>query len=406
MKALQLSPVKFNHISINIGNTYVSSTDSFQPCKAGLYWFHFDTHFDNLGRTIYTMRDVTTGEDYSSIIANESTKSVRSLSDLRNVTSQAQLQMFSQCKHNLSSNVTFGMTWGGMSIDSISTDPPTAFSVIKQNSYIDDISYIISEKLHYTKDALQFDFIFVNSGQCWNEITDSFTAPTTGIYILNFSTVTTINNAVVSFVIYRNISNLYFQPGREDCYLAGMERNTLRTHSCNAILKLEHGDSVHMKWQEVPPFSNINEWYYQASFKGFLYAPTNQISIVWDARLNIESYNDISKDLVLHDVLVNIGEVFKSNDTSKVFIPKTGVYYVIFKTYRLPSDFAVALFVNGSKTLEITSINSIYDSCERNILLQLAAGTCLSLRSTVNCTNTKCSSELILGIAGFLVLQS
>ena len=231
MKALKLSPVKFNHISINIGNAYVSSTDSFQPCKAGLYWFHFDMYSDNLGRTIYTMRDVTTGEDYSSIIANESTKSVRSLSDLRNVTSQAQLQMFSQYKHNLSNNVTFGMTWGGMRIDSISTDPPIAFSVVKQNNYIDDISHIISKKLPSTKDALQFDFILVNSGQCWNEITDYFTAPATGIYILNFSTVTTIMNAVVHLVIKRNINNLFKQVDIEYCFIASMGINTLRTHS-------------------------------------------------------------------------------------------------------------------------------------------------------------------------------
>ena len=403
MKALKLSRVKSNRISINIGNTYVSSTDSFQPCKAGLYWFHFDTHSDNLGRTIYTMGDVTTGKDYSSINAKESTKSVRSLSDLRNVTSQAQLQMFSECKHNLSNNITFSMTWGGMSIDSISTDLPIAFIVVKQYSYVDEISYTMSKKQPCSKDALQFDFILVNTGQCWNEITDSFTAPATDIYILNFSTVTTIMNALVHLVISRNISDLYNKEVREWYYYAGMEINTLKTHSCNAMLKFGQGDSVYIEWFEGPYFSNMYKTFNQASFKGFLYAPTDQISIAWYARVQVGRYIDILKDLVFDDVLVNIGEVFKSNDTSKVFIPKSGIYNVIFKTYKLPKDFAVALFVNGSKNLKIRSSNSFLDSLERSILLQLEAGTCLSLRSPANCTNEERSSNLGLGIAGFLV---
>ena len=301
MKALKLSPVKFNRISINIGNTYVSSTDSFQPCKAGLYWFHFDTQSDNLGRTIYTMRDVTTGEDYSRIIANESTKSVRSLSYLQNVTSQAQLQMFSECKHNLSNNVTFGMTWGGMSIDSISTDPPIAFSVVKQYSYVDEISFTMNKKQPCSKNALQFDFILVNSGQCWNETTDSFTAPATGIYILNFSTVTTILFAMVHFIINRNISDLYKEGSDEWCYFPGMEINTLKTHSCNAMLKLGQGDSVYIEWFESPHFGNMYKKFNQASLKGFLYAPTDQISIAWYAKVKVQvgRYIDILKDLVI-----------------------------------------------------------------------------------------------------------
>ena len=312
--ALKLSPVNFRHLLINIGNAYVTSKNSFRPCKAGLYWFHFDTFADNLGRTNYTMRDVTTGEDYSSILTDSITNAW-SLNDLRNLTSQSQLQMFSHYPHNKQQNVAFGMTWGGISIDSISTDPPTAFSVVRRNGVIasDNISSNTSNKIHSSKTALQFDFSHVNTGQCWNETTDSFTAPITGIYILSFSIVTTIKEAQVHFVINRNVSGPYHEPSRESCVIS-MTESTLKTFCCSKVLKLGLGDTVYIELSEEHFWNHSKQIYEQASFKGFLYAPTKQISIAWYVKNTNNFKSDLLNDLIFDNAVVNIGEVFKSKD--------------------------------------------------------------------------------------------
>ena len=92
-------------------------------------------------------------------------------------------------------------------------------------------------------------------------------------------------NPMVYLAINEKINDVYNQTGGEQCHFISIEINTLRTHSCNVILKFEQSDSVHIEWLEIPTFINMDERYNQASFKGFLYAPTNQMSIAWDARV-------------------------------------------------------------------------------------------------------------------------
>ena len=390
-KVLKLSPVNYNHIPINIGNSYIVKTHSFQPCKADLYWFLFDICSDASGRINYTMCDVKEGGKCTDIYASNNKMSVSSQNDLRFVLPQNQLQMFSQYRHNKRKNVSYGMVWGGFNIELISTNTLIAFNVVKRNG-VGAINHAISAKMLY---VVQFDVVLINSGYGWNEATHTFTAPITGIYILNFSTITAISAEIR--LVTQTVTAVYERPCPVLCY-----ETSLETVTCSFVVKLEQGGSAYVKW-----FSTDYS-YHQVSFRGFLYAPSSHASIAWSAVSKNPNVTKAHNDLDFDNVLVNSGEAFKFFDTSKVIIPRSGIYYVIFQTYHLPVDFANALFVNRTKHIEIITgsepTRNRNSLLERSILLKLVAGTRLSLQRTKPTIFVSNKNPLLrLYIAGFLV---
>ena len=368
------------------------NTHSFQPCKAGLYWFLLDICSDASGIMNYTMCDVTAGGKCTGIYATTK-MSVSSQNELRFVHPQNQLQMFSQYRQNKRKNMSYGMVWGGFNIELISTDPPIAFSVVKQSGVVGTTFAQCADitKMFNSTFLLEFDVVLVNSGHGWNETTHTFTAPVSGIYILNFSILTEYYEE-----IYLSICNFTAQNSTA-CIVSIYEKD-LKTVTCSLVVELRRSDSANLvQWTE--------DHYQQVSFRGFLYSPSSHVSIVWSAISRNFHLTNAQNDIHF-DILVNIGKVFTSNDTSKVIIPINGIYYIIFRTHFKPDDSAIALFVNGAKSIEITTNSELHSnlSLERCILLQLAAGTSLSWQWTRSTSIALNEDHLMfVYIAGFLV---
>ena len=393
-KVLNFYPVQFNQIPINIGEKYDTETNSFQPLIAGLYWFLFDTFTNVVGNINYTLRDVITG-DKAFIFVSEFKMGVIAQNYLGSVQPESRLQMFSQCPYYVWEQSMIGMSWGGFNIDNLSPSSPVAFSVLKHSSLLGNFA------VSPPRSPFQFDVVFINSGQCWNEALHTFTAPVNGIYIFSFSTITTISNLEVILIINGKQS----VPSHFCRMITYFVDGEVLTICCSIVLLLTGGDSVYISWNFRPQIDR----YEQASFKGFLYAPPNNMSVVWSAAISRPSKLSVDdqRDITLTDVIINVGGVFRGNDTSKVIIPINGVYYVTFRALQ-PINVTAALFVNRRKHMEIISVGYFMHTLtlERSFLLHLTTGNSLSLR-LIALSNKQTDTYIIQWLfTGLLVVQS
>ena len=252
----------------------------------------------------------------------------------------------------------------------------------------------------FTNPLFKFDDILVNSGQCWNKTSYNFIAPVDGIYIFSFSAITTIaqnvKNDVVLVIEGKKIVNLSI------CKTSKIfSHSSVYTMCCSTVLMLTRDNYVYIRWEFYPN----NDRYEQASFKGFLYAPPNNVSVAWSVstRRHFSKLNFSDQlDVAFTKVIVNVGRVFKENDTNKVIIPINGVYYVTVSACQ-PRDATIVLLVNGKKQMEIISFD--YITQERSFLLHLTTGTSLSLR-LITAKLHFIPHELEYSLTGLLVVQS
>ena len=121
----------------------------------------------------------------------------------------------------------------------------------------------------------------------------------------------------------------------------------------------------------------------EATFRGFLYSPSGNMSVVWSAKhckkLSSQATELNQQNFAFSTILIKTGQAFKESYTSKVVIPTSGVYYFTFRLKLIENPgnkiSLVFLLVNERKKLEISSNFSDRttksDICERSILLQL-----------------------------------
>ena len=375
------SPTQYSHMPINFGNNYDTVTNSFRPKRAGLYWFLFDSFTDGLGRINYTMEDVMTGES-TSIFSMKSKMCVLSRTDLRNLQPQSRLQMYSTYRYLVWEDDMYGMAWGGFNLNDISTNPPIAFSVVSYNNSLKINNRVInmttsSNTTSYTL-IFNFNLVIVSTGQCWNNVTNTFTALVYGLYIFSFSANTKDKTACVSLVI-EHVKKTSFK-------LITMYLASKLTDGTDGIYFVSGSELVMMNANSTAQiFTLLNkDRFDQASFRGFHYAPPNNTFVAWSTR-NFENqvnhYSESKLRSFLSEDVINIGNVFRENDTSKAIIPKSGVYYVIFKAC-LVGNAKIGLYVDNRKQIEIAVEGNQFavSTYERNILLQLVAENSLSVR--------------------------
>ena len=380
---LNSSLVEYNHVHINVGNSFDSVTNSFQPIKPGLFWFMFEVFSDYLGRIDYAMRDVTAENSTTGVTTTKTFLSLHSLNDLRCLQPASRLQMFSQYSFFVWQAEMNGMTWGGFNIDDISTNPTIAFNVMRRSGELG---------MHSQNTPLKFDIVLINSGQCWNDSNFIFTAPAEGVYIFSFSTSTTVSYVNIALAINANTKfKDVIKLGQMNVY--GKKENTVKAISVSAVVKLQRDDTVFIQLTDLVRKDIIG----RTAFKGFLYAPPNNSFVAWSATRQFPSPID-SVAIISCYVSVNIGNVLRKRG-SEVIIPTDGVYYVTISAYLFQNN-TFALLIDGRKHTEITSGDFALVTRERSFLLRLMAGNILALRLL---TKTKTSLHLGLSFAGFTV---
>ena len=364
-------PLYFKYILINIQNGYDANSNSFQPPKAGLYWFLFDVSSNESIPAHYWISDSATGAN-TSIVKTKSTTKTLSQNNLFYVQPLSKLKIFAQNAINLTQVNLHALTWSGFYIETISSTPPIAFSVARLN-----------ESLLPNK-ALAFNVVYINIGQCWNDSTYVFIAPVSGVYIFSFSCTTKRLLGDINMVINNaHITPIQTSSLQKSTMIIGVHGttsiNSVISVSGSAVIKLYKNDSAFIAKDSRNDYS-------QASLRGFLYSPVSDMFIAWSARLVKEEKRftfDVLDDFNFEDISLNIGDVFKGDKNSTVIIPVDGIYYVTFQTAMIPSA-TITLSINGTELNEITLIevsDKTYasGSYERSLLLQLTSGNKLSL---------------------------
>ena len=392
--------MQYSHVAINLGKNYDSETSSFQPSKAGFYWFIFEAFGDQSGRISYAMRDIVT-ETSTDVQSTKSKSCALSRNDLRTLLPQSRLQMFSLYSYVVWKEDMYGMMWGGFNINDISTNPPIAFCVVRFRK-------LILATFSPTYKYFDFDVIQVNSGQSWNGRTHIFTAPVDGVYIFSFSASTERKLVFLNMVINYNRTGGLLpndMSSQNKILMCSSNRdNVIQTVSGSAVVMLNKSDSAFIEREQDG--SDMTDDYSQASFRGFLYAPPQNMTVAWSAQLNSYDPDKINNALALSfdDIVFDIGNVFARHDKSKITVPIGGVYYVTFKaSLTLYNTAIVALFVDEKHLIEVRNeddIRSYPTTYERSILVQLAVSNKLSIRLISG------TSPLALTFTGFLVAPS
>ena len=318
------SPLQFNIITFNTGNGFDNYTSSFQAVRSGFYWFFFVVTGSLPGNVNYTMYDILTTIRTSIIDDRKRSARLAAQSDLRHLSSLNTLKMFLQWDYLLETEEWnyLILTWIGFNIDKISTVPPTAFNVMRKNG-VWNASSLVNEFF--------FDILLVNSRKCWNDAQSTFTAPVEGVYIFSFSATIT-SGSINSLIILHKMQRHVTEPKQNltvsiiplcSAYLSESNIDVISV-SGSAIVMMAVNDFVFV-------FSNTLNNYIQVSFKGFPYSPANNLFIAWSARFDWNISREIQFDvnnrveIVFSDIVLNIGNVIRNNDKSKMILPIDGI---------------------------------------------------------------------------------
>ena len=346
------SPLQFNIITINTGNGFDNYTSSFQAVRSGFYWFFFVVTGSLPGNVNYTMYDILTTIRTSVIDDRKRSARLAAQSDLRHLSSLNTLKMFLQWDYLLETEEWnyLILTWIGFNIDNISTVPPTAFNVMRKNGVWNASSLA---------NAFLFDIVLVNSRKCWNDAQSTFTAPVEGVYIFSFSATIT-SGSINSLIILHKMQRHVTEPKQNStvsiiplcsAYLSESNVDVISV-SGSAMVMMAVNDFVFI-------FSNTLNNYIQVSFKGFLYSPANNLFIAWSTRFDWNISREIQFDvnnrveIVFSDIVLNIGNVIRNNDKSKMILPIDGIYYITCKTSEMLPAVSIIMLVNRKKSNQV-----------------------------------------------------
>ena len=395
---LCIPPLKFK-VSINIGGSFTDQNSNFKTENNGLYWLHF-LKFSNLpGNINYVMYD-DSANALTRIIDNKNNSALYiSQSDLRNLQKQNSLQMMFQCdSSNTIGSIVMFLVWEGFNIDKITVMPPIAFNVVRQYGVW---------AANSQETVFPFDNVLVNSGKCWNGSANMFMAPVKGVYIFSFS----------ATIKYGSINALLMIDKMTTPSL-GPKKGLSQIPLCSAYLTKPNGDDISISGSAVVMmlakdfafvYNSISINYIEMSFKGFLYSPPNSLFIAWSARLDLidatknEFPVDNQGNIIFSDIVLNIGNVFRSNDISKVVLPIDGIYYITQKISQSVPIGAITNLVNGVVQDGIT-INSQDNNMtfEVSEMKNYSAGDSLSFRISLP-TGFPASVCYALYFTGFLI---
>ena len=184
--------------------------------------------------------------------------------------------------------------------------------------------------------------------------------------------------------------------------------------SCSTVVSLQQNSTVtlHTNYAGINDHNNIP----RLSFKGFLYAPSHQLPVVWSVHAtnneihgNCDAHTfDICHSMsyiTFNKISVNVGDVWSST-TNMAMIPVRGLYYVTFVLLHAECHLEASLLVNDLATTSIiktTCGNMGYlMTRERAVLLSLVEEDIVTVK-IIKGTFATFREKFLSSFAGILV---
>ena len=345
-------------MKVNYGNGFSNTTGTTFTCpKAGLYWLFYSVVWNGTTFANFTVQ----GSNQSPIMSIRRLHTVfnnydtMSRDKIINLTLYQQLTVSST--YPTYANTTIGSSWGAFLLDNLMSTL-VAFEVC-------------STKL--TGNGA-FDAIVYNYGNAWNNATQSFTAPVTGIYYFSLSlgvpaTTKVWNRFEIGYTDYCDIE------------IYSILHDGLDVISRGCLLSLNAGNILDITWF----YTNGDSSYSQTSFRGFLYSPTHGVKVAWSVH-NSGYVTGSGLAMSFPNVYVNVPSTVWQSSTNKVIIPVSGTYYVemvgqtdSYVSALDPMDMRLTL--NSTVTLSRLYFGSMINYVTRSlpIIVHLQASSVLSV---------------------------
>ena len=336
-----VNAITFANIKLNYGNGFNETNSKTFTCpRTGLYWLFYTVFWDGM-----TFANVTVlGTNQSPILSMRRLHTVYDKYDtisrdkILNLTLHQQLTVSSS--YPTVGNYTMGSSWGAFLLDHLLSSY-IAFEVYKSSAQPQQSFY---------------QAVF-NYGNAWNNATQLFTAPQSGIYYFSISVGVPANtkewNAVSLQGVYACSLEIY-----------SMNHNGPDIISRGCLLQLTLGQSLSIAWDSSP----VDISYSQTSFRGFLYSPVSGVQVAWSVHNNgiiTGSGTAMSFPIIRVNVPSSVWQV----SSNKAFIPVSGTYYVemVGQTNTSPTQIDMRLTLNNSVTISRLFFASSYDYVTRSL---------------------------------------
>ena len=297
------------------------------------------------------------------------------------------------------------LTWVGFNVDEISSKPPRAFNVIRKNG-VWNASMLVN--------AFPFEIVLINSEQCWNDKTSTFTAPVEGVYIFSFSA--TITSGSINSVIMLNKMQRQNTAPKQNSTLSIIPLCSAHlseadvdvvTISGSAIVVMAANDFAFI-------FSCTLNNFIQVSFLGFLYSPVNSLSIAWSTRFDwnipIQNQVDVNNlfNIDFNDIVLNIGNVIRNNNKRDMLFPIDGIYYITYRVSELLPSVTINMLINRNISSQIEIDGNTFKinlTHEQVFVLKQVADDILSFQISLQVYACEFSGTIFhaLLVTGFLI---
>ena len=260
---------------------------------------------------------------------------------------------------SLYSDAYLQTSFSGFYINSIA-NTVVAFSFGLSTSLLPNPAYDIN---------VSFDVIIIDTHNGWNKLTNRYTIPLAGIYVVSFGIAAAANKNPYVSVVVNNIfvAALYF----------GAVTDGTEMTSRTIVVNLKRADqlSATLSKNAASVYSDLQ---YQTNLKGFLYNPQQLAPISWCV-VSVFSVTIYITGLVdpinFNTIFVNQGSGW-DNVTNRFLTPLPGVYYVqLTAGLKITQSTKIELLVNGILIINVyrqfSASPSSYDARSRAAILHL-----------------------------------
>lgn len=377
--------VNYNDVLVNTATNFDSMTNKYTAPASDIYWFPA-----SVGISAYdTMSYSLVGGQYDVNIYRTNTAPTGPDTQSRDIIQavEAGQELYVSSSSPTYSNDRRQTMWGGVRLSSV-FQQVIAFAVARDSE-------------QRSVGTIQFDRIYVNTGNGWDNTTNEFVAPRDGIYYLSFSAAVSIVYSLDVRLVRNGARIIKLWRGHQD--QKGMD-----TLSRATLLSMTAGDRVKLELVSGGVYSDSSQ---QTSFSGFLVEQSDPSGVIaWSAHKTggetIKTNPPAEQPPVsFNQTFVNVGGAW---DGTYIRAPVSGIYYVHINAGACTrTSLQMTLTTSAGNALADVFRNSTYhngpDTLGRSIIVELLSQQTAFVR--MDCTCYYSDPDRITSISGFLLFS-